>query len=382
MNELTYLDNAATTFPKSETVYNAMDIANREYAVNAGRGSYALARKANQIIDDAKVKLLELVKAPARAKVIFTPSITIALNIILSGIQWQKGDIVYVSPYEHNAVARTLEKIKQEKQITVKLMPLISDGQEIDLDLLKDLFVTDKPKCVCCTGVSNVTGYILPTQEIFEYAKNVGSITVLDSAQSLGLIEQQIFNIDYLAFAGHKTLYGPFGIGGFIDNSNEKLDYTIVGGTGTNSLDLSMPSESPFRYESSSPNIVAISGLLAALNELNVEENFIYEKELTQYTKSRLGDMFNIRLYIPECEEKHIGIISFNIRNSGLSADEVGKILDEEFDIAVRTGYHCAPYVHDVINDKEYNGTVRVGLGKYNTKEQIDNLCDALETMV
>lgn len=382
MNELTYLDNAATTFPKSETVYNAMDIANREYAVNAGRGSYALARKANQIIDDAKVKLLELVKASAGAKVIFTPSITIALNIILSGIQWQKGDIVYVSPYEHNAVARTLEKIKQEKQITVKLMPLISDGQEIDLDLLKDLFVTDKPKCVCCTGVSNVTGYILPTQEIFEYAKNVGSITVLDSAQSLGLIEQQIFNIDYLAFAGHKTLYGPFGIGGFIDNSNEKLDYTIVGGTGSNSLDLSMPSESPFRYESSSPNIVAISGLLAALNELNVEENFIYEKELTQYAKSRLGDMFNIRLYIPECEEKHIGIISFNIRNSGLSADEVGKILDEEFDIAVRTGYHCAPYVHDVINDKEYNGTVRVGLGKYNTKEQIDNLCDALETMV
>lgn len=382
MNELTYLDNAATTFPKSETVYNAMDIANREYAVNAGRGSYALARKANQIIDDAKVKLLELVKAPAGAKVIFTPSITIALNIILSGIQWQKGDIVYVSPYEHNAVARTLEKIKQEKQITVKLMPLISDRQEIDLDLLKDLLVTDKPKCVCCTGVSNVTGYILPTQEIFEYAKNVGSITVLDSAQSLGLIEQQIINIDYLAFAGHKTLYGPFGIGGFIDNSNYKLDYTIVGGTGSNSLDLSMPSESPFRYESSSPNIVAISGLLAALNELNVEENFIYEKELTQYAISRLGDMFNIRLYIPECEEKHIGIISFNIRNSGLSADEVGKILDEEFDIAVRTGYHCAPYVHDIINDKEYNGTVRVGLGKYNTKEQIDNLCDALETMV
>lgn len=376
-----YLDNAATTFPKSENVYRAMDEANRQYAINAGRGSYRLARKANEVIDDTKKRLLTLVKAPVSAKVVFTPSITIALNEILQGITWKKGDVVYVSPYEHNAVARTLNKISQEYQIEIKLMPL-TEEYEINLELLNDLFVTDRPKCVCCTGVSNVTGYILPTKEIFMVAKAIGAITVLDSAQSLGLIEQSMENIDFLAFAGHKTLYGPLGIGGFIDNSEIKLKQVIVGGTGSNSLVLSMPEDSPNRYESSSPNIVAIAGLNAALRELNVNENFQSEYGITQYATEKLLEIPNIKLYKSGLLDSYIGIISFNVRNAGLSAEDIGNILDEEFGIAVRTGYHCAPYIHKLIGDMEYNGTVRVGLGKYNTKEDIDALCDALENVV
>lgn len=381
LEETIYLDNAATTFPKSESVYKAMDEANRQYAVNSGRGSYRLARKANEVIDDTKKRLLALVDAPVSAKVTFTPSITIALNEILQGITWQKGDVVYVSPYEHNAVARTLEKIKQEYQIEVKLMPL-TDVYEINLSLLEDLFVSDKPKCVCCTGVSNVTGYILPTRDIFKFAKTVGAITILDSAQSLGLIKQDMENIDFIAFAGHKTLYGPFGIGGFIDNSGIKLKLVIVGGTGSNSLVLSMPEESPNRYESSSPNIVAIAGLNAALKEIDVNENYHYESELTQYATERLMEIPNIKMYKSGLLDNYIGIISFNIRNAGLSAEDVGNILDEEFGIAVRTGYHCAPYIHELIGDIEYNGTIRVGLGKFNTKDDIDTLCDALENIV
>lgn len=377
-----YLDNAATTFPKPEAVYQAMDLANRKYAVNAGRGSYKLARKANEIIVDTKQRLKELVQAPLNAKVILTPSITIALNQILNGIEWLKGDIVYLSPYEHNAVARTFEKIRKEMQIEVKLMPVDEKTQEINIGLLKNLFISDRPKCVCCTGISNVTGYILPIKDIFAAAKEVGAVTILDSAQSLGLIQQDMENIDFLAFAGHKTLYGPLGIGGFIDNSNVNLKQYIVGGTGSNSLNLDMPEDSPFRYETSSSNIVAIAGLQAALQDLDVEANYKKEKMLTQYAIEHIGDVFNIRLYIPENFEHHIGIISFNIKNSGLLSDDIGKILDEEFNIAVRTGYHCAPYIHEVIKDMEYKGTVRVGLGKYNTKEEIDTLCDALEEMV
>ena len=348
---------------------------------NSGRGSYRLARKANEVIDDTKKRLLTLVEAPVSAKVIFTPSITIALNEILQGISWQKGDVVYVSPYEHNAVARTIEKIKQEYQIEVKMMPL-TDEYEINLSLLVDLFISDKPKCVCCTGVSNVTGYILPTRDIFKFAKTVGAITILDSAQSLGLIKQDMENIDFIAFAGHKTLYGPFGIGGFIDNSGIKLKHVIVGGTGSNSLELSMPGESPNRYESSSHNIVAIAGLNAALKEIDVNENYRYEAELTQYATERLMQIPNIKMYRSGLLDNYIGIISFNIRNAGLSAEDVGNILDEEFGIAVRTGYHCAPYIHKMIGDTEYNGTIRVGLGKFNTKDDIDTLCDALENVV
>lgn len=381
LEENIYLDNAATTFPKSEAVYKAMDDANRRFAVNAGRGSYKLAREANAIIDDTKERLLRLVSASSTSKVVFTPSITISLNMILQGITWQKGDIVYVSPYEHNAVARTLEKLKNDFQIVVKLMPLTEEF-DINLPLLESLFITDRPKCVCCTGVSNVTGYILPTKEIFKAAKECGAITILDSAQSLGIIEQKLDDIDFLAFAGHKTLYGPFGIGGFIDNSRVKLKQVIVGGTGSNSLILSMPEETPNRYESSSPNIVAIAGLNAALEELDVNHNFKFEKELTEYAIEKLEEISNIRIYKSQKRDSQIGIISFNIRNSGLSADDIGNILDEEFGIAVRTGYHCAPYIHNLLGDIEYSGTVRIGLGKFNTREHIDALCDALENIV
>ena len=381
LEENIYLDNAATTFPKSEAVYKAMDDANRRFAVNAGRGSYKLAREANAIIDDTKERLLRLVSASATSKVVFTPSITISLNMILQGITWQKGDIVYVSPYEHNAVARTLEKLKNDFQIVVKLMPLTEEF-DINLPLLESLFITDRPKCVCCTGVSNVTGYILPTKEIFKAAKECGAITILDSAQSLGIIEQKLDDIDFLAFAGHKTLYGPFGIGGFIDNSRVKLKQVIVGGTGSNSLILSMPEETPNRYESSSPNIVAIAGLNAALEELDVNHSFKFEKELTEYAIEKLEEISNIRIYKSQKMDSQIGIISFNIRNSGLSADDIGNVLDEEFGIAVRTGYHCAPYIHNLLGDIEYSGTVRIGLGKFNTREHIDALCDALENIV
>mgnify|MGYP000308625090 CR=1 FL=1 len=373
-----YLDNAATTFPKPEEVYQRMDEINRTCGVNAGRGSYKLARQANEIIDDIKQRLLKLVDASSTAKVVLTPSITIALNQILNGIEWKKGDVVYISPYEHNAVARTLEKIKNEWQIVVKLLPLNMESYEIDLNSIENLFVIDKPKCVCCTGVSNVTGYILPTRNIFELAKEVGAITILDSAQSLGLIKQDMKNIDYLAFAGHKTLYGPFGIGGFIDNTTIELKPYIVGGTGSNSLDLSMPKDSPARFESASANIVAIAGFQAALMNLNVDENYHKEKKLTEYAVSQISNVMNIRLYIPK-EHERIGIVSFNIKNSGMTADDVGKILDEEYDIYVRSGYHCAPYIHDVIQDKEYSGTVRIGIGQFNTMEEIDQLCEALE---
>ncbi|MEG0190649.1 MAG: aminotransferase class V-fold PLP-dependent enzyme, partial [Lachnospiraceae bacterium] len=162
MEETIYLDNAATTFPKPEAVYLEMDSVNRNCCVNAGRGSYKLARNANEIIDDVKTRMKQLVKAPSTASVVLSPSITVALNQILNGIDFKQNDIVYVSPYEHNAVARTLKKIMDTDKIIVKLMPTDGQSQEIDINLLRDMIMQDKPKCICCTHVSNVTGYILP----------------------------------------------------------------------------------------------------------------------------------------------------------------------------------------------------------------------------
>ena len=231
------------------------------------------------------------------------------------------------------------------------------------------------------TAISNVTGYRLPFENVFELAKesNTTAITVLDAAQAAGLIEIDVArgHIDILAFAGHKTLYGPFGIGGFVIKDSIKLDVTLTGGTGSNSLNLSMPEKSPERYEASSPNIVAVAGLRAALNAVNVEAHYSKMCELTTHLIKGLLSVSKVKILGLTDESK--GIVSFVV--DGYSSDDVGMILDEEFDIAVRTGYHCSPYVHDILKDQQYAGTVRASVGFYNTTEDIDALVRALNTL-
>jgi len=375
-----YLDNAATTFPKPEVVYQAMDKANRELAINAGRGSYKLARDASKLIADTKQQLRSLVNADISAAVVFAPSITIALNQVIQGIDFNRGDAVYVSPYEHNAVARTVHLVEKEKGIKIKFLPLNEDTLEVDLDKMRYEFSKDKPRAVICIHVSNVTGYILPVADIFGAAKEYEAITVLDTAQSLGLIsvDSKSIGADIIAFAGHKTLYGPFGIGGFINITGISLNECIVGGTGSDSLNLDMPDGKEAKYESASKNIVAIAGLNAALNSLNQGKYLTKEQELTEYLIDKLNSIPGIKLYIPS-KEKHVGIVSFTFE--GLSSEDVGTILDEDFEIAVRTGYHCAPFIHEYLNDKASLGTVRVGLSQFNTKEDIDSLVHALEEL-
>lgn len=375
-----YLDNAATSYPKPETVYQKMDWANRNIAVNAGRGTYRVAQEASDLIEDTRKKLIEVVHGSGVEFVILTPSATISLNIILNGLLFAKGDVVYISPYEHNAVARTLHRIAKEKGILIQELPL-KENLEIDLEKTKYQFIKDRPKCVCCTHVSNVTGYILPIEKIFQMAKEYEAITVMDAAQSFGLvdIDVRICKADFIVFAGHKTLYGPLGIAGFIDHSGIDLTPFLVGGTGSDSLKLDMPQTKPVRYEAASKDVVAIAGLYEALSVLNQKENFNIEKKLTEYTVTCLKTLRNVILYTPESAENHIGVISFNVKN--YKSEDTGTILDEEFDIAVRTGYHCAPYVHKYLADELYLGTVRIGLGQFNTKEDIDQLVDAISEL-
>ena len=375
---MVYLDNAATTFPKPESVYVAMDKINREGSVNAGRGSYKLAQNASELIVDTKMKIRQLVHLDISAAVIFSPSITIAMNQIISGLHLRENAVVYVSPYEHNAVARSLFKLSKEIALVIKELPL-DDNLEIDVEKMKYEFSKDKPDAVFCTHISNVTGYILPIKEIFAEAKKHGSINVLDSAQSMGLIELRadLIDVDLIGFAGHKTLYGPFGIGGFINVSGVDLDTFIAGGTGSDSLNLEMPSGKESKFESASTNIIAVAGLNAALVNLNQKEHLAYEQELTSYLIEKLSLIKGIKLYLPSSTKKHVGIVSFTLDD--MNSEDVGIILDEDFNIAVRTGYHCAPYIHKYLRDERFLGTIRVGLSQFTTKSDIDQLIDALE---
>lgn len=371
-----YLDNAATTFPKSESVYRALDDANRNCAFNAGRGSYAKARLATELIDRTKKQIKELVNASSSCSVAFTPSITIAINQILQGIDFRNGDNVYFSSYEHNAVARTLHLIHNRVNINLIEIPINEKTLEIDVEKLKYEFSVNPPRCVCCTHISNVTGYVLPVGEIFECARRYGAITVLDTAQSLGVekVDLAQMNVTFLAFAGHKSLYGPLGIGGFITNGKVKLDELMAGGTGSNSLILDMPAESPDRYEFASTNIVAVAGLSQALTEIDYG-NLLYEDKLLKKLIEGLSKIEDVELYIPD-SKSHRNIVSFNLKN--YKSQDLGLILDDDFGIAVRTGYHCAPFIHKWLKDDKNLGTVRVGIGKFNTEDDIDTLLDAV----
>ena len=371
-----YLDNAATTFPKSESVYRALDDANRNCAFNAGRGSYAKARLATELIDRTKKQIKELVNASSSCSVAFTPSISIAINQILQGIDFRNGDNVYFSSYEHNAVARTLHLIHNRVNINLIEIPINEKTLEIDIEKLKYEFSVNPPRCVCCTHISNVTGYVLPVGEIFECARRYGAITVLDTAQSLGVekVDLAQMNVTFLAFAGHKSLYGPLGIGGFITNGKVKLDELMAGGTGSNSLILDMPAESPDRYEFASTNIVAVAGLSQALTEIDYG-NLLYEDKLLKKLIEGLSKIEDVELYIPD-SKSHRNIVSFNLKN--YKSQDLGMILDDDFEIAVRTGYHCAPFIHKWLKDDKNLGTVRVGIGKFNTEDDIDTLLDAV----
>ncbi|MCI9663315.1 MAG: aminotransferase class V-fold PLP-dependent enzyme [Lachnospiraceae bacterium] len=376
-----YLDNAATTFPKPDVVYVAMDKMNREGAVNAGRGSYKLAQEASKLIEETKDLLRRLIYADISASVIFAPSVTIAMNQIVNGLRLRDKAVVYLSPFEHNAVARSVHELAKKKRLIVKEIPINSD-LEIDLEKMKYEFAKDKPEAVFCTHVSNVTGYILPVKEIFEESKQYDSVTILDSAQSMGLVEirSNLIKADIIAFTGHKTLYGPLGIGGFINISGIPLDVFISGGTGSDSLNLEMPDGKESRYEASSCNIVAVAGLNAALKDIDPVFCKKREKELSDYLIDKLSSMKEIKVYLPGNRMQHVGIVSFAV--GGLNSEDIGTILDEDFDIAVRTGYHCAPLIHKYLRDSGTLGTVRVGLGQFSMKDDIDKLIMGLREII
>ncbi len=373
-----YLDNAATTFPKPEAVYEKMDEVNRKYAVNAGRGSYKLAQEASSLISETKSLIRKHMHLDIDASVVFSPSITIALNQIINGLSYREGANIYISPYEHNAVARTLHGIEQRCKVNIRLLPTDPDSYEIDIEKTRYEFVKNKPDYIILNHVSNVTGYILPIRDIFKEGKKYGSINVLDSAQSFGLIDVNpvMDEVDIVAFAGHKCLYGPFGIGGFVCVNSIGLSSFIMGGTGSDSLNLDMPSDSVTKFEPASPNIVAIAGLNAALKVLDIEGNRVHEKELSDYLVNRLSNNKKVKMYLPGNPDNHIGIVSLIVE--GYDSNDVGTILDEDFEICVRTGYHCAPYIHAILKDEKHKGTVRIGLSRFNTKEDVDKLVDAL----
>lgn len=379
-----YLDNAATTYPKPECVYTAVDKCQRYFGVNAGRGTYKTARQASEVIQRTRAALAELVNISNENNVILSSSATVAMNIVLNGLDYNSNTTVYITPFEHNAVARPLKRLSDIYGFCVEMLPFDGKTQELNKEAMRNKFIVKHPDIVIANHVSNVTGNILPVDDIFNASKEHGAVNILDASQSLGLIPIDLSSqkTDFLVFAGHKNLYGSFGTGGFVYNSNVTLKTFLTGGTGSDSLNLNMPDKLPDLYEPASHDIISISALNASLswiNEQSVEKIYIHKKELTDYTVQRLSELSSVTLYLPENKENHVAIIS--LTHTEYRPEELADILDNDFDIAVRSGYHCAPYVHKLIGTEDNGGTVRISIGCYNTKNDIDSLINALREL-
>lgn len=382
-----YLDNAATTFPKPECVYRAMEEAGRNYGVNAGRGSYALAREASAVIEETREWIKCLSGADSVAEVVFTPSATVACNQVFGGLEWKKEDVVYVSPFEHNAVMRVLHLLQKKYGFAIEELALEEETLELDLEKIRFQFLRKKPTVVAVTHVSNVTGYILPVEEVAKSAAEQGAVVVVDGSQGLGLVPVCLKNlpVDFYIFAGHKTLYGPVGTGGFLQSGRIALKPYLAGGTGSSSLDLEM-SYDVTGLEPGSPNVPAIAGLRAAVVELcgeaggiaweKVAEVLEREQRMAEYLINRLGKIPGVKLYLPKDRKRRAGIVAFNVE--GYQASEVGMLLDEDYGIAVRTGYQCAPLIHKHLQTEEFLGVVRAGVGRFTTEEELEALADAV----
>jgi len=377
-----YFDNAATTYPKPKEVYNALDFGNKNFAFNAGRGHYSLSQKTFEMIQSTRVKLAKLINANEK-DVIFTSSATEALNLIIYGLKISEGDTIYISPFEHNSIIRPLYNIKKFINFNIKILPFNKKTWEPDLDNIENEFAIYPPKVIFLSHISNVTGYILPYEQLFSLGKRFRSTNVLDAAQSLGVVNpQDTNNIDYLVFAGHKSLYASFGVAGFIAlNNSRELQIIKAGGTGSDSLNHFMPNDGTFnQFEAGSQNSVAIYGLNISLDWLQANNVALHEKELTLYLISELTKIDKVSVYIPQdFKDKIFGIVSINVE--GYDPNDVGVILNDEFNICVRIGFHCSPFVHEFLNTIDKNGTIRISLSYFNTRSEIDTLISALKTL-
>ena len=375
MENIVYFDNAATTFPKPECVYTAMDQFAKTCGVSIGRGQHSLSSKAAYIADETRELLQELFHAYNK-KVVFTNTATEALNIIIRGINVPKGANVYISPFEHNAVTRTLHYLQKQNNFQIIQLACSKDTYQIDVDGVAAQFKSDKPFCVIASHISNVLGAIAPIESLFSEAKKYDAITVADMCQSAGLIDTNIASsdFDYAVFAGHKTLYGPLGISGFITSFPQELPPLIIGGTGIDSANQDMPDDIPVKYEAGSHNSTAIAGLNASLKWLleNGIDN-IHQKEIMHYKKlcNLLSSYDNIKLYLPE---NGIGVVSCDF--DGYSSSEIGQVISKM--IAIRSGLHCAPLAHKFIGTFP-SGTVRFSVSYFNTDHDFEVLEEMLD---
>ena len=373
-----YLDNAATSFPKPEPVYQALDTFARTKLANPGRAGHRMAVAAERTLDEGRHVLNQFFRGEGVERWIFAYNCTDALNLAIKGTV-RPGDHVVTSDLEHNSISRPLRQLEKDGVIT--LTRVASVAGYLDPEDVRAAIVPGKTALVALTHASNVLGTVQPIEAIARVVRESGALFLVDAAQSAGLvpIDLKATAIDFLAFPGHKALYGPTGTGALYVGPRANPRPWREGGTGGDSASETMPRQLPFFLEGGTPNVLGIAGLIAGVNwvaDRGVEASRGHEVALLQRVVdwAETGDGWG---YAGRWEPAtHVGALSL-IVPAGLTPQEIGAILDSSFDIAVRPGLHCSPYAHKALGTFP-DGTLRVSPGPFSTEADMDTLLTAL----
>ncbi len=372
-----YLDNAATTWPKPESVYQAVDNCLRTMGANPGRGGHSMARAAGMLLYETREVLAELFGIDDANQLVFTHNATDGISMAVFGMV-RPGDTIVTTAMEHNAVARAV-RVVEAQGVFVKVIPCSVSGQ-IDMEGMATA-IRQKPKAVIMTHASNVTGTIMPVAEVGKLTKSLGVTLMVDGSQTAGVeaINVNDMNIDILAFSGHKGLFGPQGTGGLYVREGIVVKPLRVGGTGSLSESDLQPEFMPDRLESGTPNTPGIAGMKAGVEFiLSTGRRKIQAKEmeLTQMLLAGLRLIPGVSIFGEQAPYGRTAVVSFTL--AGKDSGEIAHLLDRDYKIACRSGLHCAPWAHTAIGTLQ-TGTVRLSPGYFNTEEEIGQTLTAIK---
>ena len=379
MEKFIFLDNGATSYPKPEEVYTFMDKFYRKFGVNPGRSGYDLCMETGELVEETRKMLTQFFNGKDPNRLCFSYNSTDALNLIINGML-KEGDHAVTTTIEHNSVLRPLYHLFKYSGVEIDHILFDSRGF-IDPDDFPKKFKKNT-KLVIVNHGSNVIGTIQPIKEIGRYCREREIPFAVDCSQTAGKIpidiEEQ--NVDIVAFTGHKSLLGPTGIGGLYVREGIQIRHTRAGGTGVRSAVRTHLDEYPYRLEYGTLNTLGVAGLHAGVKWIlkrgleNIQE---HEMKLTTILRDGLRDVKGVTLYCQDDLTDHISILLFNVDN--LEALNTGTLLDVDYNIACRTGLHCAPLVHEQLGIDKIHGAVRFGVGPFNTEEDILTAVEAVK---
>jgi cysteine desulfurase / selenocysteine lyase len=373
-----YLDNAATSFPKPDSVYQALDHFARESLANPGRAGHKMALAAERALDDCRHQLNQFFHGEAPERFVFTLNCTDALNMAFKGVL-NDGDHVITTDLEHNSVSRPLRAMELAKRITLTRVKA-DGGGTINPDDIKKA-IGPHTKLIAMTHASNVLGTVQPIAAVSRIAHEHNALFLVDAAQTAGVvpIDVQALEIDLLAFPGHKSLLGPTGTGALYVGPRAAVRAWREGGTGGDSSSETQPREFPYFLEGGTPNVLGVAGLGAGIKYVEakgIDAIQSHEMALIEQLRRQIEELPGFVVYGHSDRANHIGTLSF--RWEGLAATELGGILDQAFDIAVRPGLHCAPYIHRSLGTFP-EGTLRASPGPFSTELDVERLVTALK---